>query len=110
MTAGIQIADHAAHSLGGMLLEEIGILNKIIKVPDCDDEIEINLGFELWARLRYSLLGVNEPVAGKTDPDSDINPYFKIDGYGLYIASSCNEKLTTCARSRFGSNYLGCID
>jgi len=110
ITAGIQIADHAAHALGGMLLEEMGLLNKIIKVPDYDDEIEINLGFELWARLRYSLLGVNEHVVGMTDPDSDFNPYFQIEGYGLYIAPSCNEKLTTCARSRFGSNYLGCID
>jgi hypothetical protein len=30
--AGIQIADYAAHSIGGMLLEELGILKKMISV------------------------------------------------------------------------------
>ena len=32
--AGIQLADHAAHSLGGMLLEEIGVIKKRVRAGE----------------------------------------------------------------------------
>lgn len=111
--AGIQLADHAAHSLGGMLLEEMGIVKKQVRVGEnsgYDPEMRVELGFELWASLRYALIGKNEHIEGLSPPPDDpANPFFRVDRYGLYIAPTCPEGLREHARSRFGVNYLGCI-
>ncbi len=110
---GIQVADHAAHALGGMLLEEMGLITKQVRAGENsgyppDDLLE--LGFELWASLRYALIGRNEYIEGLSPhPDDPANPYFRIDGVGLHVASTCSETLIQQARSRFGVNYLGCI-
>jgi hypothetical protein len=111
--AGIQLADHAAHSLGGMLLEEMGIVNKLVSAGEdsgyAPDEI-LELGFELWAGLRHALIGKNEYIEGLSPPPDDpANPFFRVDGYGLYIAPNCSKKLAEYVRKRFGVNYLGCI-
>lgn len=93
VAAGIQLADHCAHALGGMLLEEIGIVRKIVLAGEnsgYDPELEIELGFELWAMLRYSLLGVNEHIPGLSPPPDDLtNPFFRVDGYGMFLSPSC---------------------
>lgn len=110
---GIQVADHAAHALGGMLLEEMGLITKQVRAGENsgyppDDLLE--LGFELWASLRYALIGRNEHIEGLSPhPDDPANPYFRIDGVGLHVASACSETLVQQARARFGVNYLGCI-
>jgi hypothetical protein len=111
--AGIQVSDHAAHALGSMLLEELGILKKQIKASENsgyhpDEEFE--LGFELWADLRYALYGKQTYIDGLSPPPDDpANPFYQVDGYGLYIAKSCSISLTESAKERFGINYLGCI-
>ncbi len=110
--AGLQVADHAAHALGGMLLEEMGLVRKTVLAGEgsgYDPCLEIELGFELWASLRYALLGKNEEIEGLSTPSDPANPWFRVEGYGLYIASSCSDELATSARKRFGVNYLGCI-
>lgn len=110
---GIQVADHAAHALGGMLLEEMGLITKKVRAGENsgyrpDDLLE--LGFELWTSLRYALIGRNEHIEGLSPhPDDPANPYFRVDGVGLHVAPSCSEILAQHARSRFGVNYLGCI-
>lgn len=113
ITAGLQVADHAAHALGGMLLEEMGVLRKTVLAGEgsgYDPDLEIELGFELWAGLRYALLGRNEHIPGLSPPPDDpVNPYFRVDGYGLFIPKSCSKELAEHARNRFGINYLGCI-
>lgn len=110
--AGIQLADHASHALGGMLLEEMGLIKKQVKAGENSgyhpDEM-LDLGFELWASLRYALIGDNQYIEGLSPPDDPANPYFMVNGYGLYIAASCVENLESCAKKRFGINYLGCI-
>ena len=111
--AGIQLADHASHALGGMLLEEMGVIKKQVKAGENSgyhpDEM-LDLGFELWANLRYALIGKNHYIEGLSPPLEDpANPYYMVDGYGLFIASSCSSALTVSARNRFGTNYLGCI-
>lgn len=111
--AGIQLADHASHALGGMLLEEMGLINKQVKAGENSgyhpDEM-LDLGLELWASLRYALIGDNQYIEGLSPtPDDPANPYFMVNGYGLYIAASCVENLESCAKKRFGINYLGCI-
>lgn len=111
--AGIQLADHASHALGGMLLEEMGIIKKQVKAGENSGyhpEDMLDLGFELWASLRYALIGKNHYFEGLSPPPEDpANPYFLIDGYGLYITDSCSEILSSAAKNRFGTNYLGCI-
>lgn len=113
IAAGLQVADHAAHALGGMLLEEMNIVRKIIRaggVSGYDPHLEIELGFELWASLRYALLGMSEYIPGLSPASDDsINPYFRVDGYGLFVSPSCSEKLAKNVRNRFGITYLGCI-
>ena len=111
--AGIQVADHAAHALGGMLLEEMGLVTKTVRAGEYSgyhpDEM-LNLGFELWASIRYALIGKNEYIEGfSPPPDDPVNPYFKVEGYGLLISPECSESLAATARKRFGVNYLGCI-
>ena len=113
LIGGIQVADHAAHALGGMLLEEMGLISK--RVPAGENsgyhpEEMIELGFELWASLRYALIGRNEYIEGYSPPREDpANPYFRVDGVGMYIAPTCSMELAQSARARFGVNYLGCI-
>lgn len=111
--AGIQLADHAAHALGGMLLEEMGIVTKSVRAGEnsgyAPEEL-LELGFELWANLRYALIGKNEYIEGLSPPPDDpANPFFRVDGYGLYVSPSCSDELAEHARKRFGVNYLGCI-
>jgi len=110
---GIQVADHAAHSLGGMLLEEMGIIRKKIRAgadSGYDPDEMIELGFELWADTRYSLIGRNEYIEGLSPPaDDPANPYFRVDGVGMYVAPTCSPELSAFARKRLGVNYLGCI-
>jgi hypothetical protein len=108
---GIQVADHAAHALGGMLLEEMGLLKKQVRAGENyhPDDL-LDLGFELWASLRYALMGRNEYIEGLSPPPDDpANPYFLVDGVGLYVATTCSADLARHARDRFGVNYLGCI-
>lgn len=110
--AGLQVADHAAHVLGGMLLEEMGLLRKTVLAGEnsgYDPDLAIELGFELWAGLRHALLGKNVEIDGLSTPGDPVSPYFQIEGYGLYIAPSCGQELAAHARRRFGTNYLGCI-
>ncbi len=111
--AGIQLADHASHALGGMLLEEMGIIKKQVKAGENSGyhpEDMLDLGFELWASLRYALIGKNQYIEGfSPPPDDPANPYFMVHGYGLYIANSCSKYLIAAAKNRFGINYLGCI-
>ena len=111
--AGIQLSDHASHALGGMLLEEMGIVKKQVKAgknSGYHPDDMLALGFELWASLRYSLLGKQTYIEGLSPPPDDpANPYFLIDGHGLYIAPTCSENLGESVRKRFGINYLGCI-
>lgn len=110
---GIQVADHTAHALGGMLLEEMGLITKQVRAGEDsgyppDDLLE--LGFELWASLRYALIGRSEYIEGLSPhPDGLANPYFRVDGIGLHVASTCPEALIERAKSRFGINHLGCI-
>lgn len=111
--AGIQLSDHASHILGSMLLEELGIINKQVKAGENSgyhpDEL-FELGFELWASVRYALVGKQTYIEGLSPPPDDpANPYYKTEGYGLHIAHNCPEPLVQSARKRFGINYLGCI-
>lgn len=106
---GIQLADLVAHTCSTMLLEQMKIVNKKVQVGDnsgYDPDVEVELGFELWAEIRYSILG-----------KMDMNRYETGDGetikltepYGLFISEYCNDILRINTKERFGEVYMGCI-
>ena len=64
---GVQVADLAAHSMGVMLLESLGYLKKTVKAGEnsgYDPDLDIELGFELWASLRYAFFKAPQPIPG----------------------------------------------
>lgn len=110
--AGIQLADLASHSLGGMLLEKMGLISKTVRAGEesgYEPETQIEIGFELWASLRYLLIQSPQPIRPLIGDDVEAYPVFQVQGYGLYLAHSCPEDLCEHALARFGENYLGCI-
>jgi hypothetical protein len=107
---GIQVADLAAHSMGVMLLEHQGHLKKTVKAGEnsgYDPDLDIELGFELWASLRYAFFKAAQPIPGPDDPLGDL--MFDVATHGLHIARSCDDTLRDAAVERFGECYLGCI-
>lgn len=108
---GIQMADLVAHRTATMLLQELGVITKTVKAGDnsgYDADMDIDLGFELWAGLRRSFFV--QPF----DPDSDAYeevpyPVVKVEPFGLYVSPLCGPALSHHVRERFGSMYLGCI-
>lgn len=107
---GIQMADLAAHSMGVMLLEHLGHLKKMVKAGEnsgYDPDLDMELGFELWASLRYAFFKAPQPIPGPEDPLGDL--MFDVTNYGLYIAPTCDDALQKAASERFGECYLGCI-
>ena len=106
LVGGIQVADLAAHSMGVMLLEHLGYLKKMVKAgknSGYDPDLDIELGFMLWASLRYSFFMAAQPNRRPEDP------LLNVADYGLHIATSCDEVLHVAVVERFGECYLGCI-
>jgi len=106
---GIQLADLAAHICSIQLKDAFGFITKMVKVGEnsgYDPDLEIELGVEMWATIRYAFF--NEGSKPYTD-DPIADATFKVEPYGLYISDLCDEKLSDIARTKFGDIYLGCI-
>ncbi len=105
--SGIQVADLIAHTCGTMLLDALGKIKKIVNVPNSgyDDDVEIDLGFEMWAGIRHAFLSVSN---GACIDDEDFAVVL-VEPHGLYIDPSASSEVAAAARSRFGSLYIGCI-
>ena len=113
LVGGIQLADLVAHSMGTMLLEEQGLISKKIKAGEHSGylpELELPLGFKLWAMLRYSFFMSRLPIGANTNDPTESIPerLYNVEGYGLYVAPSCGVELRSAAIKRFGQSYLGC--
>lgn len=106
---GIQLADLAAHISSIQLKDTLGLVTKTVRLGEesgYGPETDMELGFEMWATLRYSLF--NEGSTKFTgDPIADAT--VKVEPYGLYVSEYCDSKLSEIARSTFGKVYLGCI-
>lgn len=106
---GIQLADVVAHTCSTMLLETLGHITKKVVVNAPNDSVyhglEIELGFEMWAGIRYAFLSQN-----KLNPKDDFD-LANVDVYpwGLHIDDSVDERIASAAMERFGEIYLGCI-
>lgn len=106
---GLQLADLVAHTAGVMLLDSLGLVTKTVKTgPNSgyDEDLDIGLGFDLWAGLRYQFFE-SGPVP---DQDEIYNGALMNVGLnGLYVAPSCSDELRAAADGRFGQCYVGCI-
>ncbi|WP_319412652.1 DUF3800 domain-containing protein [uncultured Cohaesibacter sp.] len=106
---GIQLADIVAHTCSTMLLETLGHVTKKVTLNRPGDSVyhglEVELGFEMWAGIRYAFLAKN-----KQNPKDDFD-LANVDVYpwGLFIDDSVSEQISNAAMERFGENYLGCI-
>ena len=106
---GIQLADLAAHLASIQLKDALGLVTKMVKAGEnsgYDPDMDVELGFEMWATLRYtffnkdSTIFIDDPIANAT---------VKVEPYGLFISDYCDTHLTETARTKFGDVYLGCI-
>ncbi len=106
---GIQLADIVAHTCGTMLLDSLGHISKMIVVDEPNDSVyhgmEVELGFEMWAGIRYAFLRQNKPNS-KDDFELATVDVFP---WGLFIGDSVDEQIASAAKDRFDEMYLGCI-
>ena len=98
-----------AHTCSTMLLATLGLVTKKIVVSDSRDSvyngIEIELGFEMWADIRYALLSQNKSNPKEDFDLGNVNVY----PWGLFIDESVREEITNAAMEHFAEIYLGCI-
>lgn len=103
---GIQLADLAAHTCAMMLLDTLGKPKKFVDWPDSgyDDDVDIDLSFELWAYLRSSFLSIQTHKANVNFDPSIVD----VAAHGLHIDPRINADLAAAAHRRFGEMYIGC--
>jgi len=105
---GIQLADLVAALNGVRLREELSGEPKMLvygKESGYDPPIDAELGSELWAKLRNSMMRSPAPL-GDDMPEMAI---FATRGYGLFISPECSFDLARKAEKVFGAVYLGCF-
>lgn len=111
LIAGIQLADLAAHTCSMMLLEALGCITKTVKAGErsgYDPDLYLELGFELWAGIRYIFLSEPPPDPNEWK-DGELQPVANVENFGFHVASSVGQRLRNAATKRFGKIYLGCI-
>jgi hypothetical protein len=108
LVKGLQLADLVAHTGATMLLSSLGVVRKMVPVDDnsgYESGTIIDLGFELWATLRYQFFNGGLPK----DVASNADMVVPVEGFGLYIAEDCPDDLRAAASDRFGTCYVGCV-
>jgi hypothetical protein len=106
---GIQLADLAAHIVSIQLKYALGLVTKLVKAgknSGYDSDIDVELGFEMWASIRYTFFNKGSTIY-TGDPITDAT--VKVEPHGLFISDFCDSLLTETARTIFGNVYLGCI-
>jgi hypothetical protein len=107
-THGIQLADFVAAICGVRLREEISQEPKFLtygKEAGFEPPIEAELGYELWASLRYSMYKNRSSVSDEEQYLAE----FSTKGYGYHISQECPSGLMESADKLFSTVYLGCI-
>lgn len=108
---GIQLADLSAHICAIMMKDSLGLITKMVKAGEnsgYDPDSNMELGFEMFATIRYSFLGICAPYIWE-EPQLLLQPLLLISDYGLQISEALPESVKIAAEARFGSLYLGCI-
>lgn len=107
---GIQLADLIAHSCSIMLKESLGLINKTIKAGEnsgYNPDTDIEIGFEIWAGIRYNFFFT--PPTHPDEWDSQLDCVAKVYKKGLFISDNCKVEIKIKGQERFGEMYLGCI-
>lgn len=107
---GVQVADLVAHTCAKMLLAELGILRKSVKAGEnsgYDPNLDIDLGFELWAGIRHKFFAAAPPPPQEWKSQLDFQ--VDVESRGLHVAQDCDSQVKAAALSRFGKMYLGCV-
>ena len=94
------------------MLEHLGLVSKKVRAGEnsgYDPDLEIELGFELWASLRYQFFKAPQPNPGPIPDDPIEDLIFDVENYGLHISEGCSQTIKDAALGRFGDCYLGCI-
>lgn len=106
---GIQLADLAAHISSIQLKDKMGLVTKMIKAgPNSGYDPDMELGFEMWATLRYTFFNRGGRKY-REDEDRIKSATLDVEPNGLYISEFCNKDLSNYARAAFSKVYLGCI-
>ncbi|MGE3832202.1 MAG: hypothetical protein AB7F76_14490 [Parvibaculaceae bacterium] len=109
--AGIQLADLAAHHCSTILAEALGYVTKKVPAGESsgyDPEMNMEIGFELWADSRYRFLFSPLDLPRDWDGNQD-DLVADMKKYALHVAPSVDDNLRKVALHTFGSTYLGCI-
>jgi len=105
---GLQLADLCAHTAATMLRSRMGLIRKEYPSPEGSgygSDTMMELGFELWARLRHNLAS-SKRISEEGDDQGSIAT---LEPFGLRIADSCSSAVKEAADLAFGSVYVGCI-
>jgi hypothetical protein len=109
--AGIQLADLATHTCAIMLSEELGFIVKIVKAGEgsgYEPDLDIELGFELWAGIRYNFLSAPLELGANWNGNQD-DLVTDVKPFGLHVSENASQALKSGALKRFGQMYIGCI-
>ena len=108
---GLQVADLVAHTCSGMLLSQLDLVRKTVKAGENSGydrtNLDMDLGFELWATLRYNFFAAPPPPpeSWKSQLDWEAD----VASRGLHVAETWDSTVRDAASARFGHMYLGCI-
>ncbi len=94
----LQLADLPAHTCSMMLLEQLGFLAKQVKAGEnsgYDPDLNISLGFELWAGCRYSFFSGRPPRI--EEMKSILDHKVQVSGTGSFSPRAAH---LPCARQR----------
>lgn len=105
---GIQLADLCAHTLSIMLREQLGLICKAIthgSNAGFEPEVQMPLGYEMWATLRYSFFTQDSIQPFDLDTGWNLN----IEPYAFYVSDDCDPSVQKAVMKRFSTIYVGCI-
>lgn len=96
---GIQLADLSAHICAMMMKDSLGLVTKTVKAGEnsgYDPDSDIGLGFEMFAAIRYSFLGVCAPYICE-ESQLLLQPMLLISDYGLEVSNSLSDTMKSAA-------------
>lgn len=105
LVGGIQLADCAAHIASVQLLSEMGFISKMVPTSDMYPEPEVEMAWQLWTSLRYSLAS-GTPIDG-FDDEGMCEPMML--PFGLLVTDSCSAAVKDAVEKRLSTVWLGCI-
>ena len=107
---GLQVADLIAHTCATMLMAQLGLVTKKVRIGDnsgYSPDRGVELEFELWSRVRWNFFAAAPP-----HPDtwkSQLDFQVDVESRGPHISDALDEQIRNAAVDRFGKMYLGCI-